>query len=291
MGLFKEDPFGHILFLKKWLIRILGMMTHRRYRGFNELVIEGSEIIRELPDTNVLFISNHQTYFADVVAMYHVFNASLKGRENTIKNVGYVWQPKLNLYYVAARETMRAGLLTKIMSYGGAIEIERTWRESGHDVRRQVKMSDVSNIRKALEDGWVITFPQGTTTPWRPIRKGTAFIVKRNKPIVVPIVIDGFRRSFDKKGMRIKKRGILQSMVIKKPLDIDYENESIDSIVRKMEYAIEQHPSFLKVIPEKELKIHEELNEMRRWSYKEGDEAPEGTTASQEPKPDQTEDS
>ncbi len=275
MGLFKEDPFGHILFLKKWLIRFLGIMTHRRYRGFNELIIEGSENIRNLPQNNVLFISNHQTYFADVVAMYHVFNASLKGRENSIKNIGYVWNPKLNVYYVAAKETMRAGLLTKIMSYGGAIEIERTWRKGGKDVKRQVKMSDVSNIRKALQDGWVITFPQGTTTPWKPVRRGTAFIVKKNKPIVVPIVIDGFRRSFDKRGMRIKKKGILQSMVIKKPLEIDYENESVDSIVSKMEYAIEQHPSFLKVISAKDLKIHEELNEMRRWSYKEGDEPPQ----------------
>ncbi len=274
MSLFKKDPFGHLLFIKKWLIRILGLMTHRRYRGFNELIIEGSEIIRDLPDRDVLFISNHQTYFADVVAMYHVFNASLKGRENSIKNIGYVWQPKLNVYYVAAKETMRAGLLTKIMSYGGAIEIERTWRKDGKPIKRQVKMSDISSIKKALMDGWVITFPQGTTTPWKPIRRGTAFIVKQNKPIVVPIVIDGFRRSFDKKGMRIKKRGILQSMVIKKPLEIDYENESIDSIVKKMEYAIEQHSSFLKVIPEKELKIHEELNEMRRWSYKDGDEPP-----------------
>lgn len=271
MGLFKEDPFGHILFLKKWLIRILGMMTHRRYRGFNELVIEGSEIIKDLPETNVLFISNHQTYFADVVAMYHVFNASLKGRVDTIKNIGYIWKPKLNIYYVAAKETMRAGMLTKIMSYGGAIEIERTWRNAGKNVNRQVKISDVSNIGKALKDGWVITFPQGTTTPWKPLRKGTAFIVKHYKPIVVPIVIDGFRRSFDKKGMRIKKRGILQSLVIKPPLEIDYENESIESILSKMEYAIEQHPSFLKVISQKELKIQEELNEMRRWSYKEGE--------------------
>ena len=82
MGLFKRNPFGHILFLKSWLIRIAGFLTHRRYRYFNQLHIEGSEIIRSLPDTNVLFISNHQTYFADVVAMFHVFNASLKGREN-----------------------------------------------------------------------------------------------------------------------------------------------------------------------------------------------------------------
>ena len=64
MGLFKTNPFGHILFLKKWLIRILGLLTHRRFRGFNDLQIEGSEIIKNLPNTNVLFISNHQTYFA-----------------------------------------------------------------------------------------------------------------------------------------------------------------------------------------------------------------------------------
>lgn len=68
----------------------MGTATHKRYRGFNELKIEGSQIIRDLPDKNVLFISNHQTYFADVVAMYHVFNASLSGRDDNIKNVGYL---------------------------------------------------------------------------------------------------------------------------------------------------------------------------------------------------------
>lgn len=265
MGLFKRNPFGHILFVKKWLIRILGAMTHRRFRGFNELQIEGSEIIKELPDTNVLFISNHQTYFADVVAMFHVFNASLSGRVDSIKNVGYLWNPKLNIYYVAAKETMKDGLLPKILAYVGSVSIERTWRAEGKDVKRQVKMSDISNIGKALNDGWVITFPQGTTTPFKPIRKGTAFIIKNYKPTVVPIVIDGFRRSFDKKGLRIKKKNILQTMEIKKPLEIDYENETTDDIVKKIEYAIEQHPSFLKVIPQKELEAQEELNKLREW--------------------------
>ena len=273
MGLLKRNPFGHILFLKKWLIRVFGAITHRRYRGFNDLHIEGSEIIRNLPDKNVLFISNHQTYFADVVAMFHVFNASLSGREDNIKNIGYLWQPKINIYYVAASETMKSGLLPRVLAYAGSISVERTWRAGGKDVteKREVNPNDTENIKIALEDGWVITFPQGTTKSFKPVRKGTAHIIKQYKPIVVPIVIDGFRRSFDKKGLRLKKKNILQSFIIKEPLEINYENDSIDEIVEKVEYAIEQHPSFLKVIPAEEIEEQEKLNKLREWGTKKND--------------------
>ncbi len=265
MNIFKRNPFGHNLLIKKWLIRILGVLTHQRFNRFNKLKIEGSDVLKNLPENNVLFVSNHQTYFADVAAMFHVFNASLSGRVDSIKNMTYLWQPKLNIYYVAAKETMKAGLLPRILAYVGSVSIERTWRSKGEDVNRQVKMSDISNIGTALDDGWVITFPQGTTTPFKPIRKGTAHIIKKYKPTVIPIVIDGFRRSFDKKGIRIRKKNILQSMEIKKPLDIDYDNESIESIVEKIEYAIEQHPSYLKVISEKELFELEKTNKQREW--------------------------
>ena len=249
MRLLEKNPFGHYLIIKKMLIRYLGYLTHRRYRGFNELKIEGSKVLNGLPGSNVLFVSNHQTYFADVVAMLHVFNASLHGRNDTIKNVGYLWNPKLNIYYIAARETMRSGLLPRILSYAGSIPIERTWREGSKDIKRDVNMSDITNISMALKDGWVITFPQGTTTPFKPLRKGTAHLIKQCKPLVVPIVIDGFRRSFDKKGILIKKKGVIQSMCIKNPLQIDYDKESTDEIIEKIEFAIEQHPSFLRVNP------------------------------------------
>lgn len=56
-------------------------------------------------------------------------------------------------------------------------------------------------------------------------------------------------------------------MVIKEPLKIDYENDSIEKIVEQLEYSIEQHQSFLKVIPLEELEAQEELNKMRRWEY------------------------
>ena len=63
----------------------------------------------------------------------------------------------------------------------------------------------------------------------------------------------------------IKKRNVLQSMVIKEPLEIDYENEDVASIVEKIEYAIEQHPSFLKVLTPKQLQEQEEFIEKRRF--------------------------
>ena len=134
MPLLKRNPFGHILLLKKMLIRFFGLISHGRYQKFNNLNIEGSEILRNLPDSGVLFISNHQTYFADVAAMFHVFNASLKGRDDSIKNIGYMWNPKLNVYYVAAGETMKSGLLPKLFAYAGSVSIDRTWRRDRKSV-------------------------------------------------------------------------------------------------------------------------------------------------------------
>ncbi len=48
-------------------------------------------------------------------------------------------------------------------------------------------------------------------------------------------------------------------MEIKEPLDIDYDAISVADLVEKLEYAIEQHPSFLKVISAEEIKKEEAL--------------------------------
>ncbi len=269
MGWIKRDIFGNPLFLKRLLIFVLGLISHRRYHKFNKLQVEGWELLRMLPDDGVLFVSNHQTYFADVAAMLHVFNAALNGQNNLSMPWKYLLNIKTNIYYVAAKETMESGILPRIFKIVGAITVERTWRHAGKDVRRPVKFSDISNISKALKDGWVITFPQGTTRAFKPIRKGTAHIIKQNKPIVVPIVIDGFRRAFDRKGLLIKKQGILQTMVIKAPIPIDYENDTVDEIIEKIAYGIEQHPDMLKVVPQEVIKKQEELNKKRRfWTIK-----------------------
>jgi hypothetical protein len=56
-------------------------------------------------------------------------------------------------------------------------------------------------------------------------------------------------------------------MEIKAPLEIDYENDTVEKIVEQLEYAIEQHVSFSKVIPAEQLHEMEELNKLRRWEY------------------------
>ncbi len=242
MKLWKQDPFGHAIWIKKLLIMLIGLATHRRYRGFNNLQIEGSSVLNDLPQHNVLFVSNHQTYFADVIAMFHVFNATRSGRIDSIQNVSYIFNPKDNLYYIAAAETMKASFFTKVLAYVGGVLVNRTWRANGKAIKREVKKDDVDNIGISLNDGWVITFPQGTTTPWVPVRKGTGHLIKNYKPIVVPVVINGFRRSFNKKGVTVKKKGVQQSIRIKEPLTIDSENDSVEKIVDMVQKAIEQDP-------------------------------------------------
>lgn len=238
------DAFGTPYFLKRLVIFVLGMVSYRRFNGFNRLKITGGEHLLNLPETNVLFVSNHQTYFADVAAMYQAFCAVNNGYLNTIKNPIYLLNPKVDLYYVAASETMNKGLLTRIFKIAGAITVKRTWRAEGKDVNRMVDMSEVDNIMKALDNGWVITFPQGTTSAFAQGRKGTAKLVLKQKPTVIPIKINGFRRAFDKKGLKIKVTGVEPTMEFKAPLQIDYDHEGPQEVLEKIMYAIEQTDDF-----------------------------------------------
>jgi hypothetical protein len=204
------------------------------------------DILRRLPDRQVLFVSNHQTYFADVILMYHAFSAAKWGLKRGIRNPLYLLAPKLNVYYVAAAETMRSGFLPKLFAYAGAITVQRTWREGGKSISREVNPKDQENISKALNSGWLVTFPQGTTKAFEKGRKGTAHIIKQNKPIVVPVTIDGFRRAFDKRGLKIKKPDSRLLMKFYEPLDIDYGADP-EVILEQVMFAIKQTDEFLRV--------------------------------------------
>ncbi len=241
-----KDEFGVIIFFKRLLIGLVGMLTYPRFAWSNKLKISGMEYLKDLPDTNVLFLSNHQTYFADVMAFYHIFSAQKWGYKNNIRNPFYLLMPRAKVYYVAAEETMKqGGLLPRIFAYAGAVTVQRSWRAKGENVSREVDASANDKIELALNQGWVISFPQGTTSPYAPVRKGTAHIIKHTNPIVVPVVIDGFRRAFDKKGLYLKKRGTHLKVKFKEPIFFE-EHQTVDEIIIRVREAIEQDADRLK---------------------------------------------
>jgi len=232
-----KNIFGQYLIIKKAIIRTIGVLTHKTFNNkrFN---IQGTTILNEIPKHNVLFISNHQTYFYDVIAMLHVFNASVNGRRDSLKNILYLLKPKSNIYFIAALETMKASLISKILSYAGSILIKRTWREAGKEITRNIRSEDFDNIIKALNDGWVITFPRGTTDNSKPVRSGTAYIIKQTNPIVIPVKIDGFVDVFERNSLKIKNKTKPFSIKFGNALKF-HDNESIESITNQIEKIID----------------------------------------------------
>ena len=233
----KKNILNQSIFLKRITIACVGLLTHRAFRS-KKFEIIGSENLIKLPDNNVLFVSNHQTYFYDVIAMLHVFNSSVKGKIDSVKRPKYLFNPKTNVYFIAAVETMKDSLLSKVLAYAGAILIQRSWRDSGESVEREVRSQDPNNIKLALLDGWVITFPRGTTDSTKPVRKGSAHIIKNNAPIIVPVKLSGFNEVFQRKGLKVLNRKKSFSMEICKPLSDGVYKKSVDEITSDLENII-----------------------------------------------------
>lgn len=239
----RKDPFGNVIVLKRMLISILAVFTYGRLNIVNRMKIEGTEHLEKLPSRNVMFISNHQTYYADVMALYHIFSSVKWQFKNSIRWPLYFLVPRANMYYVAAEETMReSGLLPKIFSYTGAVTVRRAWRHKGKDVERGADRSAIFKIKKALDQGWVVNFPQGTTSPYAPVRRGVAQMIQKFEPIVIPVQINGFRRAFDKKGLYFRKRGSNLNVKFLPPLEYS-SDESTEELLEKIRKAIGQENS------------------------------------------------
>ncbi len=231
-------------FVRKLVYAIVGVVSYPGLTIVNRLKISGTEHLRRLPKGNVLFVSNHQTYFADVITFLHIFCAVKWRKKDKLGLPYYLLNPFTNVYYVAAEETMRATWVSRLFTMAGALTVRRTWTPSSTEVRKGLDPSDTRKITRALQDSWVITFPQGTTKAFAPGRKGTALIIKQNKPIVVPVVIGGFWRAFDKKGLKFKKRGVQLTVEFKEPLVIDYDAPT-EKILEQIMDAIEQSKKFM----------------------------------------------
>jgi 1-acyl-sn-glycerol-3-phosphate acyltransferase len=229
--------------LKKGLYFIIGILSYPGIALFNKLKVSGMEKLRHLPKQNVLFVSNHHTYFADVITFLHIFCASSWGKKKGLGIPYYLVWPFTKVKYVAAATTMNSTFIAKIFTLAGAVTVKRTWNAGAGEALKGLEISDTRNILQSLENNWVITFPQGTTTPFSPGRKGTAFIIRQYNPIVIPVVIHGFRDTFDKTGLKIKKWGSKLSVEFKDPL-VFQSDESSEEIMQKVMDAIEQSEKF-----------------------------------------------
>ena len=236
---FKESKI-----VKGLVYAIVGLVSYPGINVVNKLTINGMEKLGKLPKQNVLFVSNHQTYFADVITFLHIFCAVSWRKKSKLGIPFYLLWPFTRVKYVAAEETMKSNWISKLFSLAGAITVKRTWRVDGQEVRRGLDASDTRKIERALRKNWVITFPQGTTKPFAPGRKGTAFIIKQHRPIVIPVVINGFWRAFNKKGLKFKKKGTFLSVTFKDPLQIDYD-DTTENILATVMDAIEQSKKFM----------------------------------------------
>jgi 1-acyl-sn-glycerol-3-phosphate acyltransferase len=238
------EKLKEVKIVRKLVYFLVGVVSYPGLALVNKLKIRGTEHLENLPKQRVLFVSNHQTYFADVITFLHIFCAVKWRKRNKLGVPYYLLNPFTNVYYVAAEETMKDSLLTKLLALGGALTVRRTWRKEGTETRRGLDPSDTRKIERALSTSWVITFPQGTTKPFAPGRKGTAYIIKLSKPIVIPVVIQGFWRAFNKKGLKFKKKGTLLSVTFKPPMNINYD-DSPEVILAQVMEAIEQSKTYM----------------------------------------------
>ena len=75
------DKLKDIKLVKALVYMLVGSFYYPRLVWVNKLKIEGTENIKDLPRNNVLFISNHQTYFAEVITFLHIFCAVKWGKK------------------------------------------------------------------------------------------------------------------------------------------------------------------------------------------------------------------
>lgn len=198
----------------------------------NDIHIEGDELLKGLPRRNVVFLSNHQTYFMEAVSFFDMVY---------VRHQFPLEDPVLR--FSAAEETMKKNLLTKLMTLAGGVTFKRSFREGGVDVRRPVDLGGVERIEEAIRDGWLLHFPAGTTRHGAPLRSGVSRLLHNTKAVAVPVRVEGFRELLLHKQVPGK---VFQSCSIKlhRPLPLDdfyakpYRKDEGTAILAELERLI-----------------------------------------------------
>jgi len=179
-------------FLRRWVNRVVreGVLTSFAlfftlpyFRLLNQVRVQGDALLDTLPRRNVVFLSNHQTYFLEAIAF---FDLVYLRHELPLDN------PFLR--FSAAEETMRMNPLTWLMKAAGGVTVRRSYRDRGREVNRPVDLEGVQRIIQAMREGWLLHFPTGTTRSGAPVRSGVPRLLYEARPLVVPVRVAGFRR-------------------------------------------------------------------------------------------------
>jgi len=229
-------------FLGRWLRRGLlagfGVgFTVPYFAILNDVLVEGDEVLKELPRRNVVFLANHQTYFLEAIAFFDlVYVRHQMPLESPI------------VRFSAAEETMKQNLLTKLMTLVGGVTFKRNFREAGQDVNRAVDMEGVARVEEAIQDGWLLHFPAGTTKKGAPLRGGVTRLLHNTKAVALPMRVEGFRELLLHKqvpGKLFKQC----SLKIHPPLPLDefyaepYQKAAGTRVLRMLEETIGDSPA------------------------------------------------
>jgi 1-acyl-sn-glycerol-3-phosphate acyltransferase len=176
-----ESSFDRLV--RRGMILTIGnLLTPVYFRWLNSVTAEGADLLTALPRKNVIFLSNHQTYFTEAIAFFDLLYI--------VHGMPY---EDPHLRFSAATETMKKNLVTKVLTYAGGVTFKRSFREAGKEVNRPVDLDGLSKIEEAIATGWLLHFPTGTTQKTAPIRPGMAQLLHRSKALAVPVRVDGFQ--------------------------------------------------------------------------------------------------
>jgi 1-acyl-sn-glycerol-3-phosphate acyltransferase len=169
--------------LRRGMIASLGLgFTFPYLRLLNRVKVHGVELLSGLPRKDVVFLSNHQTYFMEAMAFFDLVYVRL----------GFPLENPV-LRFSAAEETMSKNAALKLVTRYAGITFKRSFREGGKNVNRPVDLEGVSRVEEAIRGGWLLHFPAGTTQKGAPLRAGVAQILHRTKAVAVPMRVEGFR--------------------------------------------------------------------------------------------------
>jgi len=110
-------------------------------------------------------------------------------------------------------------------------------------VQRAVDLDGVARVEEAIQDGWLLHFPAGTTRKGAPLRAGVSRLLHNTKAVALPVRVDGFRDLLLHKQVpgKLFKRC---SLKIHPPLDLDdfyaktYQKEAGARLLRHLEETI-----------------------------------------------------